>query len=368
MGESIAILGDGNGAFASAADLTLRGYRVQMFSPFAEELKPVVDGGGIRLIEGGWEAWAPISLVTCDIDEALRDARILIVVVPVRAFRLFAELLGPRLTADHIVFLNPGHTGSGLYFANMVRQMGISTPLRTCESSTLTYACRRTGPAEVTVFMRAAHLPFAAFPGRYAAEMHQVMAEVYPSLELCSSVLETALLNINAVEHPVMTLCNAGWVEYTHGEFYIYWQGVTPAVGRVIDAVDGERLALAAALGIQTPSFVEIFHDLGYTSDAGLRGGTAYGALQESLPNRKLKGPPSLDHRYVHEDVGHGLVPWSQLAGLAGVPTPTMDCLIHLASVMNGIDYAREGRTLASLGLQGVTLDCLPQFLYQGPA
>jgi opine dehydrogenase len=68
-------------------------------------------------------------------------------------------------------------------------------------------------------------------------------------------------------------------------------------------------------------------------------------ACKESAPNATIKSPSSLDHRYVHEDVGYGLVPMAALGRLAGVATPTIDSLVHLASLAVGIDYARDGLT-----------------------
>jgi len=49
-----------------------------------------------------------------------------------------------------------------------------------------------------------------------------------------------------------------------------------------------------------------------------------------------------------------GLVPRAELAEQLDVPAPTHAALIHLASVISGRDYAREGRTLATLGLGDV--------------
>ena len=68
-----------------------------------------------------------------------------------------------------------------------------------------------------------------------------------------------------------------------------------------------------------------------------------------------IQSPPKLDHRYLHEDVGWGLVPWMHLAAAAGSPAPTITALTHLAGVINGIDYPREGLTLERMGLAGKT-------------
>jgi opine dehydrogenase len=366
VSEVIAVLGAGNGGYAAAADLTLRGYSVHMFNPRRESLEPIIERGGIKLLEGDREDFAEVSLVTTDIEEALAGAHVVLVVVPVTGHEFYAELLAPHLEEDHVVFLNPGHTGGGLHFVQTLRRLGVVDSARTCEASTLSYGCRITAPAEVTFYMRPVALPFAAFPGKYADELFSVMQEIYPCLVLKASVLDTAFMNVNAIEHPPQILCNAGWVEHTAGSYYFYYEGTTPSVGRVIDAVDGERMATAQALRAEAKSFAELFFELGYTTKKAFDDGSAYALLHESAPNRWVKGPKSLDHRYVHEDVGYGLVPWAGLATLAGVPTPTMDSLIQLASVMNRIDYASQGRTLDKLGLAGVPMARLEEYLYEG--
>lgn len=66
-----------------------------------------------------------------------------------------------------------------------------------------------------------------------------------------------------------------------------------------------------------------------------------------------MKCPPALDHRYLHEDVGWGLVQWINLAEVVGVPTPTMDALTTLAGVLNRVDYRRDGLTPERMGMAG---------------
>ncbi|MAS33112.1 MAG: NADP transhydrogenase subunit alpha [Anaerolineaceae bacterium] len=368
MSEIIAVLGSGNGGLAAAADLTLRGFRVHLFNRRAESLAAVRERGGITLIDtqADQTEFAPIPVVTTDIEQAIAGAQVIMLAVPVTAHAYYAELLAPYLTADHIVFLNPGHTGGGLHFMQTLRDSGVTTPVRTCEVSTLTYTSRITGPAEVTCYLRAREVPFAAFPGKYAPAIIDTVRALYPGLQLYDNVLDTAFLNINAIEHPPQILCNAGWVEHTQGDYYFYYEGTTPAVGRVIDAVDAERLAVADRLNIKTKSFVDMFCEVGYTTAEAAQTGSAYQALQASEPNRKIKAPKSLDHRYIHEDVGYGLVPLAQFGAMAGVPTPTMNSLIQMASIMNQIDYATTGRTLHKLGLAAVSAEQLHEFLFEG--
>jgi opine dehydrogenase len=70
-----------------------------------------------------------------------------------------------------------------------------------------------------------------------------------------------------------------------------------------------------------------------------------------------LEGSKSVPPRYVTEDVPEGLVAWSSLGSKIGVATPTVDTLIHLATIVKGTDYRRQGRTVERLGLADKSLD-----------
>ena len=60
--------------------------------------------------------------------------------------------------------------------------------------------------------------------------------------------------------------------------------------------------------------------------------------------------------RYITEDVPCSLVPMSSLGKKFGVPTPTTDSLIALASAMHGCNYMEEGRTVEKLGIADLDL------------
>ena len=138
-------------------------------------------------------------------------------------------------------------------------------------------------------------------------------------------------------------------------KFGFYAEGGSPAVARVMDAIDAERLALARALGARAVPFAELFHQLGFTTGGQSYAGSTYHAIQGSDLIRPIQSPSTLDHRYLHEDVGWGLVPWMHLAAAADSPAPTITALTHLAGVINGIDYSRQGLTLERMGLAGKT-------------
>jgi opine dehydrogenase len=364
--RSIAVLGAGNGGCAAAADLGDRGFEVRLYNRSRARLEPLIQRGGIERQGALGEGFVLLPVITDDLEQAVRGADLVMLTVPVSAHPFFARALGTILPPGGVVFLNPGHMGGGLFLAHEIHRLTGRTDVRTCEVSTLSYACRMSGPASVNVMQSMRNLPFAAFPGRNQSELFELLLSVYPSIVQASHVLETGFMDINAVEHPPQIICNAGWVEHTKGGYLFYYEGTTPSVGVVIDTLDRERIAVARAAGVPTKPFVQVFQEMGYTTAGAAAEGTAYAALQESAPNRWVKGPPSLDHRYLHEDVGWGLVPWSELGRSLAVSTPVMDALITLGSTLNGRDYRAEGLTLDRLGLAGKRSDELGEYMRNG--
>ena len=363
--RKIAIMGAGHGGLAAAADLTKRGFDVRLHARREESLAPIRAQGGIA-VKGVQSGLVPISLMTTDVTEAIQDADLVMLVVPSVAHGFYAEALAPYLTPDLPVFINPGHTGGGLHFVHSLREAGYRDAVKTCEGVTLTYICRKTGPAEVDIFSYVKNLKFAAFPGKHADDLFAAIKPLYPEIVLRSSVLETGLTNINAVFHTPGMLMNAGWIEDTGGDFLFYREGITPAVGRVTAEVDRERLAVASALGVPSASFLENFYLAGLTTKEAADSGDISRACVESEPNKSIKSPPSLDHRYVHEDVGYGLVPFAAFGDLAGVETPTIDALIHLCSQLMAVPYAETGLTLAKMGLADLGPADLDRFVAEG--
>ena len=365
--KKIAVLGAGNGGCAVAADLTLRGFQVRLFSRSESTIAKLARRGGeIELVEGNAKQSAAAYFMSPHLPPVVQDVDLIIVATPAVGHEYLAENLAKYLIDGQRILLNPGHTGGSLHFANLLRTFGCKADVQLCETVTLTYICRMPEPGRVEIYRRTTNLRCAAFPAKHTADVVKEMQEIFPNIVPAASVLETGLSNINAIMHPAGMLGNTGWIEKTGGDFLWYYEGITPAIGRWIDAVDGERLAIVSVLGLEPLRFVDIFHQAGLTTPAGRESGSAYQAIHDSGPNKTIKSPPSLDHRYIREDIGYGLVPMAEIGKLVGVRTPVMDALITLASTALGVDFRAEGLTLEKMGLAGIKPENLPKFLHDG--
>jgi opine dehydrogenase len=133
----------------------------------------------------------------------------------------------------------------------------------------------------------------------------------------------------------------------------MYKEGITPSVKKIIRGMDRERQAIMAALGYEPQTYEQVFHDLFNVSVAEF-------AVASS------QGPSSMQDRYVTEDVPMGVTLTSSLGRKLGVPTPTYDSIIHIASLVNETEYYRMGRNLANLNLAGLSVAELTQYVMTG--
>ena len=244
--------------------------------------------------------------------------------------------------------VTPSSCGGALAFKNAAGLRINDDAVRVAETSTLHYAVRLTEPGRIRVFLklRAGNL-LAALPASQTDAVLRLIQDVYPGMEPATSVMQTSLQNANPIIHPAVTLTNAARIEQTGGDFLFYEEGVSDATGRLIEALDKERIAIGRKLGLRILPDPELAMRQGYmlADDYGEAYRTAPGFLG-------IGAQPRLDHRYLNEDVGYGLVFLSKLGGQVGVDTPTTDAVIQVTSVLMARDYAGEAvRTPESLGI-----------------
>ncbi|MBT9134523.1 MAG: Opine dehydrogenase [Firmicutes bacterium] len=356
----VAVLGAGHGGQAMAGHLGLKGCEVALYNRSQDRIAPIQIAGGIELT-GQVEGVGRLALVTTDIELAVKDAELIMVVVPANGHAPMAEAVAPYLVDGQIVVLHPGRTGGALEFVNTIRSNGCVADVIVSEASTLIYACRMLNPAKVHIFGIKNIIPVAAIPSYRTPEVINKLNSVYPQFVPGDNVLKTSLDNIGAIFHPALTILNAGRIESTHGEFEFYMDGATPAVTRVLETLDNERVAVAAALGIRAMSAREWLY-VAYDAP----GRTLFEAMQANIGYKGISAPPTTLMRYITEDVPMSLVPIASIGAHLGVPTPMMDSMIHLASVIHDVDYWAEGRTVDTMGISTFSVKQIRQLVLEG--
>jgi opine dehydrogenase len=350
----VLILGAGNGGLALTADLVRRGVDVALYNRGEAALAAVCAQGGVRYEGVLGEGFAPVSRASTDLSSLVAGAELLVVCTPATAHAFLAQRLAPLLRAGQRVVLNPGGMLGALAFVRALRAAGCREPVHVAETGTLTHICRKVDDGLVRITSVVSDLPFAALPGVLTPAFADEVRYALPTLWPFDHSLAVGFTNVNAVLHPPAMILGAAWIEASNGDFLYYHDTAVPSVARLMEALDAERLAVARAWGVEAEPFLKLFARIGSTSKTAADQGDFRQALLDSAPNRWIKAPPSLDHRYMHEDMPFGAVPLADLGRAAGVPTPAFDAVITLASTVTGRDYHAEGRTLASLGLEGM--------------
>lgn len=359
----ISILGGGNGAFAAAAHLRREQHEIRIFSPFENELIPIIEKGGIALKGCLGEHLVKGIQVCKHLPETVKNADIIMIIVPAIYHARYTELLVSLLEEGQILFLNPGHTGGALEVNQILKKHNLKFKISLIETNTLTYITRKTGYNEVTIFNVNNNAIFSALPACETLVASKKIKELYPGLSVAESVLETSLANFNAIMHPPVMILNAANIERTKGDFYFYSQGTTQSVGKVMEVLDKERMAILKALDLSPTSFIDFFYKTGGTTKDAYESGSYYRITRESPPNALIKAPNDLMHRFLDEDIPCGLVPMSALGDLYKTDTPLMDSLITLASSINEKDYWEEGLNLKKLGLANMSPNQVDQYV-----
>ena len=113
------------------------------------------------------------------------------------------------------------------------------------------------------------------------------------------------------------------------GEAWDEAQHATAATCRLMDALDAERLALAAAAGFALPSLPQALAALHGLPEAPLPAMMAALAARGPRP-----GPRALAGAALAAAVPHGLALWVKLAAMRGVPMPLTEASVKLLSLL----------------------------------
>ena len=357
-----AVVGAGHGGKAMAANLALKGFSVALYNRTPKNVEAIRIRGGILLERDdlGVSGFGELALVTSDMEAALDEAQIIMVVVPAFAHADIARKMAPCLQDGQIVILNPGRTLGALEFRQVLVKEGCQADAIIAETQTFIYASRSDGPAHAHIFRSKEAVPLAALPSSRTAEVLAAIKPAYPQFIDGETVLHTGINNIGAVFHPTITLHNAAWIEGTGGNFEFYMDGVTHTVSLTMEAIDRERMRIAETLGIEAITAQEWLM-MAYNSEGE--------DLREAIHNqpgyRGIRAPATIKHRYITEDIPFSLVPLASLGRRYGIRVRAMESIIRLACIAHRRDYWESGRTLESLGIDQLEAHELLGFIEQ---
>ena len=367
MMEKIAILGAGNGGFAFSGHLALKGFEVRLYEDpkFGKSIEEVKVKGGIE-VSGVIKGFGKVALASTDIASVLAGVKVVMITVPAFAQRIMFEAALPYLEDGQIIVFWPGNFGE-ILAKKIMKEKGVSKDIKLAGTASLIYAAHKIGTNtnKVEIFAEKVAMPIACLPALDTLNVIKVLKEIIPQISSAKNVLEIGLMNVNMVIHCGGAILNAGWIEYTKGDFEFYWHGMTESVCRVLEKIDEERIAVCKALGFKRISLLDLLNEW-YPTEKGetlyefVAHSRAHGGGQPGRWSKSLTSPA------ISEDVNVGLVFTSSIGKILNVQTPTMDSLICLASTLNKKDYCKTGRNLKYLGLSGMSKEEIINYVNTG--
>jgi opine dehydrogenase len=353
----VSILGAGSIGLAYTALLSHTGHEVGVLSPSGKSTQALSGGQPLQATGRVSGAFSPRVAESCR--DAADGAEVVIIAVPSTGVRRLIDDLALCLRPGQVVVISSQSSLSALYLSKRLYEQGTSVPI--VAWSTTAATARRTPPASVNIDTLRTCIDVATLheteDGSGLAACRALFGDVFRPLP---DLLAISLSNLNPPIHLANALANFTRIE--RGEYWANYDGITPAVGRMIDALDLERLAVAQTYGLKVRTvhdhYVMTFSDItpGPVTDM---------AAQVHRRRHGPPGPTSVETRYITEDVPFGLVPVVELGRFAGVELPLHEAGIRVISALMGRDLAQENDFLVEL-LAGVTAAGLRSMLRDG--
>lgn len=338
-----AIVGAGNGGQAFAAYLSMKGLDISLYDVCQQTIDEINERGGV-LIEGNSRetGFGKVSLASTDLRAVVKDAEVVLVILPSIYHSEMAKKLSPYLEDGQTVILNPISPLGPIEFKRILDENGCTSDITLAAAHTLLFACRLKSNGNVYVNGQKEEVCISAFPATANDKVKNLIREYLPEYKFVENILEVSLINLNFEFHPGPTILYASLIEKNIP--FEYYCDYVPSQVKLIEAIDKERLQICKAFNIKTVTATEAYHLL-----YGCEGNDLYKILTEGDFYKGIKGPDSLECRYLTEDVPYSLKPVQVLARIAGIDTPTIDAVINIAYAIMG-DKLSEGRTAEKMG------------------
>jgi opine dehydrogenase len=348
-----AVLGTGNAGQTFAADITLKGYSVNLAEvpEFESNLRRIEKKGGIEISGDAGNGFAELNMTTTDLKAAIKGVDIIIIGGSAHAHEPFSKALAHHFEDGQFIVFTSNF--GALRFRKWMKEAGVNTRVTPVETTSLLYATRAVEPGVVACIGVKSKLPAAALPAGRTADFLKKIKPVFPQFVAAENAWSASLNNLNPIVHPPMVLFNAGRIEATGGKGWnLYSDGATESVAKIMLSMDAERMAVLKRISNDGIAIKDSFETFYANYSLGKK------TLSETLRQSPIHGhsafpaPSTVDTRYIHEDLPFGLVPWASIGRAWGVPTPIIDAIIRIASTMLDVDYFERGLSAEDLGIQ----------------
>lgn len=291
--------------------------------------------------------------VASSAQELAENSDAVIIALPAYGHKDVMDALAPHIRdGQHVIVSSHASLGAA-YLAQVLAARGIHAPI-TAWGTTIVSGRRQ--DAEVRVNTVRSRVDLCTVPDSETTEGMKLCQALFGDrFQPRDGLLAISLSNLNPQNHLGIALCNITRME--RGEDWSQGRNVTPKVGRLLEQLDLERLAIAKALKLDVKTIFEHFHQSFHVPAASVS------EMNQQMHARGYGGlgPTTADSRYVTEDVPYGLQLTAVLGRLVGRPAELHEAGIRIFSAMYGRDFANENKLLQALDLTRFDLHDLQQ-------
>jgi opine dehydrogenase len=346
----VGIAGAGAIAFGTAAVLHDAGHDPMLWSPSGAGTTDLASGAALTAM--GALDCTLTPRIADNAETLARDNDVLLIAVPGYGHKAVMDALAPHVQPHHQIIVSSHASMGAVYLMQALAARGVTVPV-TAWGTTICTGRRQSG-TEVRVNTVRSRVDLCTVPEDRSAEALAMCRRLFGDrFEPRAGLLAIALSNLNPQNHMGIALGNITRME--RGETWSQGQNVTPTVGRLLEQLDLERLAIADALGLKVKTIFEHFHLSFHVPVASI----SEMNQQMHAQGNGGTGPATADSRYVTEDVPYGLVATAALGRLTGRPAALHEAGIRIFSAMYGRDFAAENDLLRALDLDRHDLDDL---------
>jgi len=338
---NVTVIGAGNLGLAMAAHLSKYGNSVTLWNRSRSTIEKLIKSHTIYC-QGVIEGPVGLKKVTDHIREAVEDPDVIFITTPANSHRYLAELIGKHIRKETIIVLNPGRTFGALEFQQVYNEYNQDYHQTIAETQTTIHVCRKTSQDSVNIIALKLDVLISTFE---ETKNHAIISRLpqclHEHLIPAKSMIETSIGNVGMILHCAPLLLNTGWTESQDKIYKYYYDGITPTVGRLIEKIDMERIAVSKELGYE----VETVKDW-LKRTYNIEGESLYECIQNNEAYKTIEAPKTLKHRYIFEDIPHGLVAIEAVGERLGLNMRNTSLIIDLASSLMDVDFRKIGRNL----------------------
>jgi opine dehydrogenase len=344
----LAVLGAGAVGPAAAVLAVSRGHEVALWSPRGGGTHGI--GAALR-VEGALAGTARIE-VAVDVARALAGAHAALLSVPPHALGPVLRRIAPMLHDGVPILLAPSHSLAPLLLDRLLASLGKRAPIGAM--ATPPVVATRLAHDLVRITALRASVEIAAVPAVDAPGLAQLCAMLFGLHFLpLHDALGAALASPEPVLQAALALGNATRIEAA--EPWDMHAQMTPAICRLAERLDGERMLLSGALGHAAVPLATALHRAGGVPEGTL--GEMARALAAEGP---APGPQGLDAAHLAEAVTYGLALWLRLAAARGVAMPLTAAAVAVLEALWGVTLSADDL------LEGLDLSRLQDLLHHG--